>query len=211
MRGVVVFFAAPLAGLLALPRPRRPALASFLPPRMFCAAARSRSPTLFCCCFGVSPSASCSAFSASAFFGSYSLPSELDLRDLTAVATAMTEAEDASVAARTLHEAWHQLVEQLGDDVVVRDDLAITRRRACQRLALRLVGLDAALGDRDQPFDERSHFLRLGHGGYDVLVVEQTLGLRLRSNAIAVLRIALKLSMCQSVSHESGRSSDPVA
>src|SRR6185503_3319370 len=75
LRGVVLFFWAPRAGLLALFFAPPPSWFFWLP-RMLLAAPRRRSPRLLVC-FGASPpsaAASAAFCSSSAFFGSNSLP-----------------------------------------------------------------------------------------------------------------------------------------
>src|SRR5262249_35432675 len=79
---------------------------------------------------------------------------ELDLRDLGAVALAIADAQQPGVAARTRREARRDRVEQLGHDLAVLQILHDEATRV-QRVAVRVAAGDAALGDRDQTFDER--------------------------------------------------------
>ena len=65
-------------------------------------------------------------------FGSYSLPTSSICATSAAVAAAEADAQDARVAARPLREARRDRVEQLADDVAVRD---VARARAGARAA----------------------------------------------------------------------------
>ena len=85
-------------------------------------------------------------------------------------------AQDAGVAAGPLREARREVVEQLRDDVLV-EEVAHHQAARRERTPLGSFGRHAALGDGDQPLDERPQFLGLGHGRLDPLVAEQRLGL----------------------------------
>jgi hypothetical protein len=58
-----------------------------------------------------------------------------------------------------------------------------------------LTRLDTALGDGDQPLDERPQLLGLRHGGDDPLVPEQRVGL-IAQQSDPVAGRSLQLSMC---------------
>ena len=88
---------------------------------------------------------------------------ELHLRDFGAVAAAMAEPQQARVAAGPRREARRDRVEQLGHDLAVLQVLHDQPPRV-QRLAVRVAAGHAALGDRDEPLDERPQLLRLRHG-----------------------------------------------
>ena len=77
----------------------------------------------------------------------------------------------------------------------------MTRRRAASVRPFGVGGLDAALGDGDQPLDERPQLLGLRHRGHDALVPQQRLGL-VAQQRHAVLGGPAELSMCKSVSHD---------
>ena len=171
------------------------------PPRPSCrasrsAAARRRPPTPFG--FGV----------ASVFFGvGFGLRArvelaadQLDLRDLGGVAPAEAEPQQARVAARPRREARRERVEQLGDDLAILHVLHDQAARV-QRLAVGGAGREAALGDGDQPLDERPQLLRARHRRRQMLVAEQ--GRRLvPQHRNAMLGDAAQFSVCDSVSHD---------
>ena len=76
----------------------------------------------------------------------------------------------------------------------------MTRRRAFSTRAVGLAGGEAALGDGDQPLDERPQLLRLRHGRLEVLVAEQRRRL-VPQHRDAMLGDAAQLAVCDSVSH----------
>ena len=76
----------------------------------------------------------------------------------------------------------------------------MTRRRAFRALPLAAPSGQAALGDRDQPLDERPQLLGLWHRRREVLVAKQ--GRRLvPQHRDAVLGDAAQFSVCDSMSH----------
>ena len=125
---------------------------------------------------------------------------QLDLRDLGAVAAAVAEAQDARVAARPRREARRDRVEQLADDVAVRDvaqhqaarvqRLAVARRRAA-RLRLAIVMIRSTNGRSSFAFGTvvsmRSCWMQRGR-----LVAE---------HRDAMLGDPAEFSMCYSVTH----------
>ena len=166
-----------------------------LPPRMRCAAALSRSPTPLV--FGLA--ASFSAAASSALRGLYSLPTSSTCATSAAVAAPEADAQDARVAARPLGEPRRDRLEQLADDRLVRD-LGQDHPPRVQRLAVGVAGRDAALGDGDQPLDERPQLLRLRHRRLDPLVAQQRSGLVAQQRQ-AMLRDAAEFPVCDVVSH----------
>ena len=165
-------------------------------PRRRSAAARRRPPTPLA--FGLAASAA--AFSASAF-GLYSLPTSSICAISAAVAAAEAEAQDARVAARPRLEARRDRVEQLGDDVAVLD-VAQDEAPRVQRPGVGVSRGDAALGDGDDPLDERTQLLRLRHRRLDALVPDQRLRL-VAEHRDPVLGDAAQFSLSNSVTHDS--------
>ena len=126
-------------------------------------------------------------------------PDQLDQRCFGAVATTVTQLQDACVAARPLHEARRQIGEELRDDVGVQDVLPdLTLRR--QRLAPGLGRLDATLGHGDDLLDEGPQFLGLRHRGSEVLMGEQGLGL-IAQQRNPMLGDPTQLAMSNSMTH----------
>ena len=121
------------------------------------------------------------------------------MRDLGAVALAESNPQQACVAAGTVREARRQRVEQLGHHLAV---LQILHDQAARRqhVAVLLAARDAALGDRDQPLDERPQLLRPRHRRRQMLVAKE--GRRLvPEHRDAMIRDAAQLSVGYSVSH----------
>src|SRR6185436_5262418 len=125
---------------------------------------------------------------------------QLDLRDFRGVAAAEAEAQDPRVAARARLEARRDRVEQLGDDVAVLD-VAEHHPARVQGAAVGLAGGQAALGDGDDPLDERPQLLRLRHRRLDPLVADQRLRL-VAEHRDAMLRDPAELSLSYSVTHD---------
>jgi hypothetical protein len=59
----------------------------------------------------------------------------------------------------------------LADDFPV-NELPADEPARVQQPAIAVARRDPALGDRDEPLDERAQLFRLGHGRFDVLVAE---------------------------------------
>ena len=121
------------------------------------------------------------------------------MRDLRGVTAPVPDTEDARVAARPLRVARRDRLEQLADDALVGQLLQHEPARV-ERGAVRLTRGDAALGDGDQPLDERPQLLRLRHGGFDALVPDERHRLVAQQRR-AVLADASQLPMCKVVSH----------
>src|SRR5207237_1309 len=97
---------------------------------------------------------------------------QLDLCDFRAVAAAVAEPQDPRVTPRPRLEARGDRVEQLRDDVAVLD--VAEHEPACvQGSAIAVACGQSALGDRDDPLDERPQLFRLGDRGLDALVPDQ--------------------------------------
>ena len=69
-------------------------------------------------------------------------------------------------------------------------------------LPLAVAGGEAALGDRDDPLDERPQLLRLRHRRLDALVLDQRVRL-VAEHRDAMLGDPAQFSMCNSVTHDS--------
>ena len=93
--------------------------------------------------------------------GLNSLPTSSTCATSARVAPAEAQTQQAGVAARTRLEARRERVEQLGDDLAILHVLHHQAARV-EGLAVGVAGRDPALGDGDQPLDERPQFLRRG-------------------------------------------------
>ena len=103
------------------------------------------------------------------------------------------------VAAGALSEPGRDLFEELRDDRAIGDvSCDVAARGDSVRAAFRCV--KAALGDRDDPFGERTQLLRSRNRRLDVLVLEKRRRL-IAEHRDAVLGDAAKFAVCDSVSH----------
>jgi len=122
---------------------------------------------------------------------------ELDPGHVGRVAAPEAGLDDPDVSARTPREAGGQGVEELLEDVLVGDvGAGHPPGMEGRRPALG----DAALRDRDQLLRERAQFLRAGHGGLEVFVLEQR-GCEVPQHRQAMLGDATQLAMGDSVAH----------
>ncbi len=104
--------------------------------------------------------------------------------------TALVPLDDPRVAARTVRIARRDFGEQLGDHLLVVEP------RYCQAPGVQGV----LLGQRDQLFDERADFLRLGDGRDDPVMREQRPG-QIAHKRVAMAGAAVKGAAGFEVSH----------
>src|SRR4029453_12896962 len=124
---------------------------------------------------------------------------ELDLRHVRAVTATKADAQQAGVAARPRLEAGWNLLEQLADDGAVLDVLEDEPPRR-EQAAVDVAGRETALGDGDQPLDERTQLLGFRHRRLNPLVTDERGGL-VPQERDPVFGDAAQFPMCNLVTH----------
>src|SRR5690606_4878446 len=127
-------------------------------------------------------------------------PEQFHLGHLRTVAAAMAETQQARVAAGAVDIPGRDRAEQLLHDRLVGDVLRHDPARRDGAWAAGL-GVEAALGHRDDALDERAQFLGTGDGRLNPLVPNQVHGL-VAEHRDAMLRDATELPVCHSVTHD---------
>src|SRR4029453_15808050 len=124
---------------------------------------------------------------------------QLDLRDLGAVAAAITELQDPRVAAGPPLEARRGRVEKLPHAPAV---MVSPQPQAAGGKGLAVVGppRHATLGDADDPLDEGPQLLRPRDRGLDPLVLQQRVCL-IAQHRDAVLGDPSQFPVCYSMTH----------
>jgi hypothetical protein len=125
---------------------------------------------------------------------------EFDLRDLGAIAAAITQPENPRVSAGPRLEAGRDRVKQLAHDLAILD-IAEDESSRVQRPPVRLACGQAALGDGDNSLDERPELLGFRHGRFDVLELEERRCL-VPQHGDAVLGNPPQLAVTDSVTHD---------